>query len=170
MNIEQKWKIGRLLITFVYLMVGWLLFTWNVHYPSLLMGAVLAFLVARMSYDYFIDHHEIFVRDLFPRVDLIVLYLGVLLIKVYLASFDVVYRVLTMKINPTEIRLRTRLQSDLSKALLANSITLTPGTVTIDVQEDYLYVHWLTARTTNVLWAGQLIKGQFERWLGRIFR
>lgn len=170
MNIERKWKIGRLFITFVYLIVGWLLFTWNVHYPSLLTGAMLAFLVAYISYDYFIDRQEIFVRDLFPRVDLMVLYLIVLLIKVYFASFDVVYRVLTMKINPAEVRLRTRLRSDLSRALLANAITLTPGTVTVDVQEDYLYVHWLTAKTTNALWAAQLIKGQSERWLGRILR
>lgn len=170
MNTERKWKIGRILITFVYLELGWLLFTWNLQYASLILGAILALLIACMSYDLFVDRSEIFVRDLFPRVDLIALYAGVLLLTIYAASFDVVYRVLTMRINPTEIRLRTRLRSDLAKALLANSITLTPGTVTIDVQDDYLYVHWLNASTTNLLEAGEQIKGRFERWLGRILR
>ena len=74
------------------------------------------------------------------------------------------------RINPGEIRIRTRLRSDLARVLLANSITLTPGTVTVDIEDDYLYIHWLSTKTTNVIYAGEIIKGHFELWLGRIFR
>ena len=88
----------------------------------------------------------------------------------FLASLDVVYRVATMDINPEIVMLKTDIKSDLGVLLLANSITLTPGTITIDTEGEYLYVHWLYARTTNFGHAADLIKGRFEQWLERIFR
>jgi multicomponent Na+:H+ antiporter subunit E len=33
--------------------------------------------------------------------------------------------------------------------MLANSITITPGTLTIDLRDDYLYVHWLESKGTK---------------------
>ena len=170
MDIVTKWKLWRIAVTSVYLMIGWLIFSWSFDLHSLLLGFIFSVSISFISYDYFIDESEVFLKDVIPRIDLILLYVLVLLIKVYLASFDVVYRVITMKINPGEIRIRTRLKSDLARVFLANSITLTPGTVTVDIKDDYLYVHWLSTRTTNVIYAGEIIKGHFELWLGRIFR
>ncbi len=170
MDIRTKWKLWRIAVTSVYLMAGWLIFSWNFDPCSLLLGLIFSISISLISYDYFIDDSEVFLKDVIPRIDLMLLYALVLLIKVYLASFDVAYRVVTMKINPGEIRIRTRLRSDLARVLLANSITLTPGTVTVDIEDDYLYIHWLSTKTTNVIYAGEIIKGHFELWLGRIFR
>ncbi len=75
-----------------------------------------------------------------------------------------------MKINPCEIRIKTKLRSELARVILANSITITPGTLTIDLKDDYLYVHWLESKGTSTLYAGELIKGTFEKLLRIIFR
>jgi multicomponent Na+:H+ antiporter subunit E len=53
--------------------------------------------------------------------------------------------------------------------ILANSITLTPGTITLNLDDDHLIVHWLDAETIHSKYAGELIKGDFERLLKRIF-
>jgi Multisubunit Na+/H+ antiporter, MnhE subunit len=59
------------------------------------------------------------------------------------ANLDVAYRVLTMKIRPGIIRVRSDLKTDFGIFALANSITLTPGTITVDIDEqsNTLYVH-----------------------------
>jgi len=170
MNLKTKWKIFRIGVTFFFLMLGWLVFTGNLDPQSLLLGVIFSFFIALITYDYFVDETEVFLKDILPRPDIILLYLIILIAKVYIASFDVAYRVLTMRINPGEIRIRTRLRSELARVLLANSITITPGTLTIDLRDDYLYVHWLESKGTSALQAGELIKGTFERLLRRIFR
>ncbi len=170
MDLRTKWKLFRIVITFFFLMSGWVIFTGDSDSRSLLLGATFSFVIALITYDYFVDETEVFLKDILPRPDLMLLYLIILIWKVYIASFDVAYRVITMKINPGEIRVRTRLRSELARVLLANSITITPGTLTIDLKDDYLYVHWLESKGTSTLYAGELIKGSFERLLRRIFR
>ncbi len=170
MDLKTKWKIFRIVVTWFFLLAGWCIFTGNLDPGSLLLGATFSFVIALITYDYFVDDSEVFLKDILPRPDIVVLYLIILIGKVYIASFDVAYRVMTMKINPGEIRIRTRLRSELARVLLANSITITPGTLTIDLKGDYLYVHWLESKGTSALYAGELIKGMFERLLRKIFR
>ncbi len=83
-----------------------------------------------------------------------------LLWEIMKASVDVARRAFARKpeIEPTLIRLPTRLRSDLSRVIFANSITLTPGTVTLTVEPDTLIVHALTRAG-----AEDLEKGEMER-------
>ena len=59
--------------------------------------------------------------------------------------------------------------------MVANSITLTPGTITMEVAEDtqgdnYFYVQWASVEETDREKAGDIIKGRMENWIGRIWR
>ena len=69
--------------------------------------------------------------------------IGPFFIEVIKANLDVAYRVITMRIRPGIIRVSSDLKSDLGIFMLANSITLTPGTITVDIDEDThdLYIH-----------------------------
>lgn len=69
--------------------------------------------------------------------------LGPFLVEVTRANLDVAYRVITGKIRPGIIRVPSGMKTDLGVFLLANSITLTPGTITVDVDEETneLFVH-----------------------------
>ena len=99
-------------------------------------------------------------------------FIGVFLWQVLLANLDVAYRILhpRLPIRPGIVKIRTALESTTARILLANAITLTPGTLTVElVDGGWLYVHWLYVRSTDPGEAGARIAERFERILGRIF-
>jgi len=105
------------------------------------------------------------------RLFAFVVYLCVLLIEIVKANIDIAYRVLhpKMPIKPGIVTIRTNLKQDLAKLMLANSITLTPGTFTVDVIEDKLLIHWINVRAEDLDTATRLISGKFEKYLKTIF-
>ncbi len=72
-------------------------------------------------------------------------YLAAFFVDLVVANYQLAKRILTpsLPIRPEIVEVHTRLRSPLGRMLLANSITLTPGTLTIDVQGDRLLVHWV---------------------------
>ena len=66
--------------------------------------------------------------------------------EIIVANIDVIKRVISpsLPISPTWIKVAAKQRSRLGKSVFANSITLTPGTVSIDVGEDYIWVHALS--------------------------
>lgn len=73
------------------------------------------------------------------------LYIGVFIVALIKSNLDVIFRVLHPKlpIRPGIIRVETRLKSPIARMILANSITLTPGTFTVDIKDNILYIHWI---------------------------
>ena len=65
------------------------------------------------------------------------------------------------------------LKSEYAQAMLADSITLTPGTITVDTVEedgkDYYYIHWIDVASEDPEEAGEAIKGTLEKWVRRIW-
>ena len=87
-------------------------------------------------------------------------------------GLDVVYRVLhpAMPIHPGIVRVRSKLETDTGRIVLANSITLTPGTLTVEVTPDgVFYVHWLNVLSTGDEEAAEVILRRFEWFIRRIF-
>jgi len=99
------------------------------------------------------------------------IYLLVLAKEIVEANLDVAYRVLhpRMPIRPGIVAIKTGLRQDIAKLILANSITLTPGTFTVDVIGDRLLVHWINVRGDDVETATKAIGAKFEKYLIRIF-
>jgi multicomponent Na+:H+ antiporter subunit E len=97
----------------------------------------------------------------------IMLYVPVFFYECLKGNLDVAYRVVHPKIpiRPGIVAIRTGLKSDVGKLMLANSITLTPGTLTVDVSDEYLFIHWINVQSTDVAEAGRLIGGRFEKYL-----
>jgi multicomponent Na+:H+ antiporter subunit E len=170
MRTRARWNLVRIAITTLYLLAGWLLFTWSLNPFSILLGLIAASVVSVLTYSVFIDDHEAAVRNHFPRPDLIVVFLVVLLFNMYVASFKVLWQILRGRINPGVVHFRTRLTTDIARVALTNCITLTPGTITVLLNDDHLIVHWLDARTTHSKYAGKLIKGDYEALLRRIWK
>ncbi|PLX40571.1 MAG: hypothetical protein C0605_06315 [Hyphomicrobiales bacterium] len=70
-----------------------------------------------------------------------------------------------LPINPGIVKVRTKLKSRMGRLLLANSITLTPGTLTIELEDEWLYIHWVTLESADIEGATQAIVEGFERHL-----
>jgi multicomponent Na+:H+ antiporter subunit E len=89
------------------------------------------------------------------------------------ANFDVAYRVVHPKlpIKPGIVKVKTKLKSDTGLTFLANSITLTPGTMSVDIDKEngYLYIHWINVKSTDLEKATEIIVSRFEKILEKIF-
>ncbi len=71
----------------------------------------------------------------------------------------------TLPLHPGIVKVRTRLKSPMGRLLLANSITLTPGTLTVEMEGEWLYIHWVTVEAEDTEAATASIVAGFERYL-----
>lgn len=78
-------------------------------------------------------------------------YFGWLFIEIIKANVAVVKAVLSpdLEISPTMTKIPTTGKSDLAKTMFANSITLTPGTVAVEMAEDHILVHALLSEMSD---------------------
>jgi len=167
----------RRLAVFIVSFVTWCLLAWphsasagSWDGQSLLVGIVASVVVALLF-------GNVLTRE--PRKLLnpvrwfwVLCYIPVFAWYCFKANLQVAYLVLhpAMPIRPGIVKVHTRLRSQAALAALANSITLTPGTLTVDVSEDGdLYVHWIDVRTKEDQGATEEIVSRFEGYLHRIF-
>ena len=152
----------RRLEVFVILFVVWGIFSGHYDARHLGLGVVCAALVAAFSYD-------LLLPDAAPTRLLTAWrflgYIPWLLWEVILANLHVIYLIVRpAEIRPQIVRFKTSLRADLAKVALGNSITLTPGTVTMDIVDDEFFVHALSDKT-----AQDLKSGTMERRVAHVF-
>ena len=165
----------RRLIYFVLAFLVWILAAWpfvdgGLDLQVVVAGLMASFLVAMLFHDILPKEHHVFVSPI--RVFWLLVYVPVFLYYVIRANLDVVYRALhpAMPIRPGIVKIKTNLKTDSAITALANSITLTPGTLTVDLTDDgYLYVHWINVKSDDVEEATQFISQRFEWFLHKIF-
>jgi len=93
--------------------------------------------------------------------------LGPFLYNMAKSNLDVSYRVVTGRIRPGIVRIPSGLKTDFGITMLANSITLTPGTLSVDVDEDgSIFVHWINVGSKDP--SAEDICSSFPKWVRRI--
>ena len=153
----------RRLAVFLILFAFWLILSGHVDPLHLILGLVCSALVAVFSYDLLLPDRPCPRRWL--RAWRFLLFLPWLLYQIVLANLHVVYLVIfPHKIRPRIVRFKTSLTSDISKVTLGNSITLTPGTITMDIDDGEFYVHALSDKV-----ARDLLSGDMERRVAHVF-
>jgi multicomponent Na+:H+ antiporter subunit E len=149
-------------------MVLWLLLTGSLEPQEIIAGAVVSLLVTVI----FGARFTIFTGFRFSWLAPlhILSYLASFVVALVRANFDLAGRVLSpsLPIRPAMVEVRTRLKSPLGKLLLANTITLTPGTLTVDVIGDRLQIHWVYCPDgMTAEQATTQIAARFEKHLSR---
>ena len=107
-----------------------------------------------------------------PRVLLYALaFLAVFLWELLKANLNVARLVFSprIRIRPGIVEIRTRLKSPMGRLALANAITLTPGTLVVDIKGDALFIHWIVVSAQDPVAATREIAGRFERFLEVIY-
>ena len=162
-------KLGRFLVNWIFLMLVWLAFTSTFAMQEVLIGLITSALISFLSIRLF----TCCTLSIFHPVKIfyMIKYMIVFLIALVQSNFDVARRVLTpsLPINPGIVKFKTKLKTNYSKMVLANSITLTPGTLSVDVKDDTFYIHWIDVKTTDPEQAYTDIAEQFEKILLKIF-
>ncbi|MEJ2649268.1 MAG: Na+/H+ antiporter subunit E [Sedimentisphaerales bacterium] len=162
-------------IYLVLAFIVWILLTWpfadgHVDWQVVVAGIVASAVVAIIFHDILPKEHHVFVSPV--RIFWFLVYVPVFAYYVIKANFDVVYRALhpAMPIRPGIVKIKTNLKSDSGITALANSITLTPGTLTVDLTDDgYLYIHWINVKSDDVEQATNIIAKRFEWFIKKIF-
>ena len=107
-----------------------------------------------------------------PKVILYYLmYLGVFLLELTKANLNVMRLVFSPRIDitPGIVEIKTSLKSPIGRLALANSITLTPGTLVVDIKDDSLFIHWINVSATDPVAATEEISARFEKYLKVVY-
>ena len=156
----KKW-----ISTFIVLWLVWVLIA-GFELSEVILGGAAALILSFIISKYV--NYSFGLSVIFTLIKFIFVYIPVFLYKLVIANFDMAYRVLSpkMPINPRIVKVPTDLKNDFSKLVLANSITLTPGTLSLDVEEDGVLVHWVNAKGESGEDYKKAISQSFENILG----
>ncbi len=166
---KENHRARNFLYLFILLLLVWLALTSTVRWQELTVGIVISLILS-----FFLS--KTFLKLGLPalsikRIVFFFVYLGVLFKEIIKANVDVAYRIIhpKMPIKPGIVVIKTSLKQDIAKMILANSITLTPGTFTLDIVDDTFLIHWINVKTENVEEATKMIGERFEKYLRIIF-
>ncbi len=156
------------LVTFVILYAFWVQLSGVFDFFHLSLGVISCALVSTVSRDLLFSEGKV-TPDHLSAVLRFIRYLPWLIYQIILANIYVAKLVLNPKmsslINPRIIRFKVRLKTDVALMTYANSITLTPGTITVLIKDGYYYVHSIDQKV-----ADDLLTGEMEDRVAQIYR
>ncbi len=157
-------KLKRFIFLYLLLFSFWLLLSTFLDWFHLFFGMVSTALVTLFTYDMvFVNEDR---GNNFKKSLRFISYLPWLLYQIVIANVDVAKRVLDpkMPIDPVMITFESVMKTDLSRTILANSITLTPVTVTVDIDDNTFVIHALAKKL-----ADDLLEGTMEKKVAHVF-
>ncbi len=182
-NIHQKelskqlptWE--KIVITWTTILIFWLIVSSNLSWQNFLIGGFVSMIISTLMYENLTDDLRIEgtvgKKILYLTFIQVPEYIFIMVFQLIESNLKVAKHALFLDLNPGIVKIHTDLNSDTGTTILANSITLTPGTLTVDVDKKlnktYLYVHWIDVKTLNRKETADEIKGDVERWLKKIF-
>jgi multicomponent Na+:H+ antiporter subunit E len=142
----------------------WILLSGKFDLFHLTLGVISSALVSFLSTDLFMYEQG---KNRVSTGLRFLMYLPWLLYQIVLSTLHVTFLALHPKmkdqIDPTIVTFKTTLKTDIAKVALANSITLTPGTITIRVVDQVFHVHAISRKAA----AG--LPGEMEERLAKVF-
>ncbi len=155
-------------IIFILTFFVWMILTWNVEILNIIVGILSCGFVALIFRKEFKIDKKIFH---IKRYLYFIEYIFVFIYYMIKANILMAYRVLSprLPIKPGIVKIPLELKSKMAKVILANSITLTPGTFTVKMEDGYLYIHWIYIYTYDKKEQKEKIVGLMEKILKRVF-
>ncbi|MCU7833795.1 MAG: Na+/H+ antiporter subunit E [gamma proteobacterium symbiont of Taylorina sp.] len=152
-------------VLFATLLLFWLMLNGTLALDSLIIGALVSFSITLLfcsGLSFFTEFRatpQAFAAGIFYYI-----YFFKELIK---SNFKLAAIVLnpSLPIKPGIVKVRTKLKSKMGRLMLANSITLTPGTLTMEIDGEWIYVHCVTVESTDIDEATAKIVAGFESYL-----
>jgi len=159
-------KIVKVIFSTVVLTLFYFVWTRTTNVNNILVTGILALAVSIIYRNYLVS------PILHPKkIGYSLLYIVILFIEIVKSNIDVALRVIkpVIPINPGIVTVKTKLKSRMGRLILTNSITLTPGTLTVDMIDDTLYIHWIDVKDKEETGATEKIVSNFEKYLEVIF-
>jgi len=151
------------------LLLIWLIANGSLASDIIIAGVVISMVIA-LAFSSFARVYSVIRWS--PKVVVnYLLYLSVFFIELVKANINVMRLVFSPSINikPGIVEIKTQLKSPIGRLALANSITLTPGTLVVDIRGDSLFIHWINMGTDDPVAAADAISCRFEKYLKVIY-
>lgn len=139
---------------------------WHAFFESFALSILLSGLVISSFSIWLTERYLLHDRlfDLYPFNILKLIRFAIFLLgEIYKSGLSIIPTIITGKANPDMIEIYTELESNLDLVVLSNAITLTPGTITVDLEGHRLLVLWMDPKTKHPTLAGKIIKGSIEK-------
>lgn len=137
---------------FLLLFGIWIVFSGQFDAFHITLGVLSAAFVTAISSSFFFEDRSQGAKERVPQIFQLPWYLLWMLYQIWLSNVHILRLALSPnelpEVQPSLVRVKTNLKTDFGKWMLANSITLTPGTITIDIKGDELLIHSISAETT----------------------
>lgn len=155
-------RIYELQLVFVFTCF-WLILFESASLMIVLSGIVISKFSILITEKFFLNgtFYELYPFNLFKIARYTIYLLG----EIYKSGLSIIPTIISGKANPDIVEIQTDLESNIGLVILANSITLTPGTITVDLQGHRIQVLWLDPKTKQPTMAGKYIKGSIEKRL-----
>ncbi len=164
-------KLKSRIIVFILSFLVWIALTDLGSLQEIIAGIIIAAIVALMAGHFLVTTEKS--EHIFKRIISALVYFFRFLWEMIKANVHVAYIVLHpgLPIKPGIVRIKTDLKKDSSLTVLSNSITLTPGTLSVDISDDkkHLYVHWIDVEESDEDKATSKIGSKFEGRLKEVF-
>lgn len=139
----------------------WIAYMENWHVSTFISGILIA-AVSIVMIERFMLQGTFY--DLYPfNLFRMLMFSFFLLKEIYRSGISIIPLLIKGHASPDFVEITTDLEDNLSLVLLSNAITLTPGTITVDIEGQRLLVLWMNPTTTHPTEASEIIKGAIER-------
>ncbi len=144
------------LITAIAMFIFWILLSGEFTFILISSGVVASLIVAYLSHDIFVGKADLKTET--GRVFKFIVYIPWLLWEIILANVEIAYLVLNPKplIDPQLVHFKNDLKTDLGIVTLAHSITLTPGTVTVEANREEFIIHAIWQKSAEGIIGGEM--------------
>ncbi len=158
----MKTIIPRLKFFFVMLIL-WFLLNFNLEITTIIFGIIISFFVTLFAYEILHDNKGFRYKGI--RLSLIFYYLFVLFVEIFKSAFIYIKNLISRDHIPMIFKLQLNDLDSVQVAIIANSITLTPGTITVDIVDKTIYVLVLAKPGTTQAELEEPIRSKFEKLL-----
>jgi multicomponent Na+:H+ antiporter subunit E len=156
--------LNNFIFIFFSLFLVWTALSYPLTNQEIIFGLILSLFISILTQYYNQRSKSFKIKSLYHLIK----YFIVFLIELVKANLNMARIVITpsLPISPKIYEVKTELKSNIAKALLANSITLTPGTISVDLEDDTIYIHVVEGTKVDDV---EGLKGPFEKILKEAF-
>lgn len=173
---KRQFFIADMIILIVLLWLFWIFITGDITLYSVLTGFVIVLIIGCIA-QFFFFKKRIYKKSLkkyFFSLEHLFALLFTTLFRLIIANLLVIYQAITLDIHPRIVKIKVNVKSDLEITLISTLITLTPGTLVIDVEDaedggSCLYVHFSYLKTDDPQKYIESTIGKWDAMIGALF-
>ncbi|MFU8792737.1 MAG: Na+/H+ antiporter subunit E [Acholeplasmataceae bacterium] len=148
---------------FLFILLFWFLLNLNFHIETIIFGVLIAAAVTLLAFP--VLHDEKGFRYHNVKLTHMIFYVFFLFIEIFKSAFIYIWNLMSRKFEPVVFKIELDVVDPVLVGIVANSITLTPGTITVDIVDHTIYVLTLAKPGTSQEILERPIREKFEKYL-----